>query len=101
MTLKLPTWDELMVIYPKSIPRFIKDTGSTSIWYWEEEQNMAEDRILNLFPHPTASTKLVYKTTHGAEGCILKSMYGYLMELEGRTFGTSRHLGRPTNPKPF
>jgi len=101
MTLKLPTWDELMVIYPKSTSGFIKDTGGISIWSWKEEKNMAEDRILNLFPHPITSVKLGYKTTHGAQGWILVSMYGYLMSLESQSFGTHRYLGRPGKPIPF
>jgi len=99
MTLKLPTWDELMVIYPKSNSIMITDPRDVGIWGLDDEEKMAKDRILNLFPHPTQSGKLTYKTTSQAEGWILVSMYEYLTSLEGRAFGSQRHLGRPIKPK--
>jgi len=90
-TVTIPTYDELMVMFPESDKQRILGHGLTLWGYAEDEMRIPANRILE-FPEIRADDTM---HNHHYDIYIHTSFYNFLKALEPQTFGSHRYLGRP------
>jgi len=90
-TVTIPTYDELMVMFPKSNERRILGYGLTLWEYTEEERRIPVNRKLEFTE--IRSDDVMIDPHYNIY--IHKSFYDALKALEPQTFGTHKYLGRP------
>lgn len=98
LTVTVPTYEELMAMFPDSDGDYILN-GDLTLWeYKADEMSIPGDRVLEFAG--IRSDGILHDEVYDIY--IHKDFYDFLKNLESQTFGSHRSLGKPsTYVKPF